>query len=161
MRGERTQPCGAPVLKDRESERCFPSFTYCVLLIRRSVIHWPMESETCAFSWVNLSCSSSRMMVLKSWSCKAEVHKQYPCLCPWVVEVLKDVVEAHVYNVIHRPPGSVSELQGVKEGFSDVFENKDKIKPRHCRAWRAQEAGRFWIRLSKDFMTTGVSDTAL
>lgn len=39
MRGERTQPCGAPVLKDRESERCFPSFTYCVLLIRRSVIH--------------------------------------------------------------------------------------------------------------------------
>lgn len=40
----------------------------------------------------------------------------------WVVEVLKDAVEANVDSVIHRPVGSVGELQGVKEGVSDGFE---------------------------------------
>lgn len=35
--------CGAPMLRDRESERCFPNFLCCALLIRKSVIHWQME----------------------------------------------------------------------------------------------------------------------
>lgn len=31
------------MLRDRESERCFPNFLCCALLIRKLVIHWQME----------------------------------------------------------------------------------------------------------------------
>ena len=49
------------MLRDKESKRCFPSFTCCILLIRQLVNHWQMELDT--YSWESLSCSSSGMLL--------------------------------------------------------------------------------------------------
>lgn len=38
-RGERTQPCGAPVLMVRGTELFFPSLTHCFMSVRKFVIH--------------------------------------------------------------------------------------------------------------------------
>ena len=44
--GDRTQPCGEPVLVDREPEVQFPSFTRWDLFVRKSVIHLEVGSGT-------------------------------------------------------------------------------------------------------------------
>ncbi len=51
----------------------------------------------------------------------AEVHKQDPCISPWFVQMLEDVVQSHVDCIIHRPVCSVSKLQGVQQGSSTVL----------------------------------------
>ncbi len=40
------------------------------------------------------------MMVLKA---ELKVHKQDPCISPWFVQMLEDVVQSHVDCIIHRP----------------------------------------------------------
>ncbi len=52
----------------------------------------------------------------------AEVHKQDPCISPWFVQMLEDVVQSHVDCIIHRPVCSVSKLQGVQQGSSNVLQ---------------------------------------
>lgn len=63
-RGERTQTCGDQVQMFKGSEACLPSFTYCFLSLRKSVIHLQMELGT--LSLRSLSCSRAGMMVLKA-----------------------------------------------------------------------------------------------
>ena len=46
----------------------------------------------------------------------AEVHKQDPSVGSCCVQVLEEEVKGHVDSVVHRPVGSVGELQGVQEG---------------------------------------------
>uniref|UniRef100_A0A8C6KC52 L1 transposable element RRM domain-containing protein n=1 Tax=Nothobranchius furzeri TaxID=105023 RepID=A0A8C6KC52_NOTFU len=63
-RGERTQPCGEPVLTVRRSETFFPSLTCCFLSVRKSVIHLQMGSGT--FIWDILSWRRSGRIVLNA-----------------------------------------------------------------------------------------------
>ncbi|XP_042292121.1 uncharacterized protein LOC121913527 [Thunnus maccoyii] len=51
----------------------------------------------------------------------AEIHKKDPGIGSCSVQVLEDEVEGHVYCIIHRPVGSVGELQGVQEWVCDGF----------------------------------------
>lgn len=53
---------------------------------------------------------------------RAEVHKQDPCISPWFVQMLEDVVQSHIDCIIHRPVRSVSKLQGVQQGSSNVLQ---------------------------------------
>ena len=63
-RGERTQPCGEPLLMVSGLEVGFPSFSCCFLSDRKSVIHLQVESGT--LSWESLSCSRAWMMLLNT-----------------------------------------------------------------------------------------------
>jgi len=51
----------------------------------------------------------------------AEVHKQDPSVGSCCVQVLEEEVKGHVDSVVHRPVGSVGELQGVQERVCDGF----------------------------------------
>ena len=51
----------------------------------------------------------------------AEVHKQDPGIGSGCVQVLEEEVKGHVDSVVHRPVGSVGELQGVQEWVCDGF----------------------------------------
>ena len=62
--GDSTQPWGAPVLTVRGCNKCGPSLTYCLLLVRKPVIHKQVRGWM--FRWVSLLWRRSGMMMLKA-----------------------------------------------------------------------------------------------
>lgn len=93
------------------SETCFPILMDCRLPVRKSVIHLHRGSGT--FSWESFSLSRAGMIVLKA------VHKQYPGIGSWRVQMLEDEVEGHVYSIIYW---SVSSVGGLGESLWWVWD---------------------------------------
>lgn len=73
----------------------------------------PPSTQTCR--WVLIAG-------FLGWWCWTQIWRNNPWICPWVVDVLQDIVQSYVDCIFHQPINPLCKLQGVQQGASYVFQ---------------------------------------